>query len=154
MNNKIKLLISILIALGIGFISALFTKDSMELYTNLELPPLSPPSSAFPIVWNILYILMGLSSYMIYMSRNSLRTPALGAYFLQLVFNSIWTFVFFNSQKYFLGILVLIILIILVLIMISCFYQIDKKSGYLQLPYALWLLFALYLNIGIWILNV
>ncbi len=153
MNNKIKLSLSILIALAIGFLSAIITRDSMEVYTNLRLPPFSPPSSLFPIVWNILYVLMGISSYQIYISNSVKKNSALGIYLVQLLFNSVWTITFFNYQNYFLAMIVLIALIIMVIVMIVCFYQIDKKSGYLQFPYICWLLFALYLNAGIWILN-
>lgn len=153
MNNKVKLAVSIIIALALGCISTWITRDSMEIYTNLELPIFSPPSTVFPIVWTILYILMGISSFMIYVSNSRMKNTALLIYIVQLLFNSIWTITFFNLENYGFAIFVLIALILMVIIMMLYFYKIDIKSCYLQIPYLLWLMFALYLNVGIWLLN-
>ncbi len=156
MYAKIKLrplIISISISLGLGILSGLLTMNSFNDYKNLNLPPLSPPSFIFPIVWTILYILMGISSYIIYTSNNENIHLALRIYDIQLIVNLMWPILFFNFKQYLLSFIWLVLLIILVTIMIIKFYKINKFSGYLQLPYLIWTLFAGYLNLGVYILN-
>ena len=101
------------------------------------------PSWIFPVAWTILYLLMGVSSYMIY--REDKEIPKI--YFIQLVFNYLWIIIFFFLNKYILSFIWIIILIILVIKMIKEFYQINKVSGYLQIPYLVWLTVAAYLNL-------
>ena len=151
MNLK-KLIISIFIPLAVGGLSALLTKNGMDAYKLLEKPMLAPPSIVFPIVWSILFILMGISAYLIYNS-NSTDDKALTLYGAQLIFNFFWTIIFFSLKLRLLAFIWLIILIILVILMIKEFYKINKTSAYLQIPYLIWLLFAAYLNIAIYILN-
>ena len=146
------LIISIIIPLFIGILGSLFS-NSGSAYKMMIRPPLSPPGFIFPIVWSILYILMGISSYRIYESDCIEKESALFIYIIQLVLNSLWTVVFFNLRLYFLAIIWVIALIILVIIMIKKFHRIDKLAGYLQIPYLAWLLFALYLTIGVYTLN-
>jgi len=155
--NKIKskstLIISILIPLAIGVLSALLSGDMSLEYSSVNKPALSPPSFIFPIVWTILYILMGISSYIVYMSDNKNKEIALKIYALQLFFNFFWSIIFFRFSQYIISFLWLIVLIILIIIMIYQFYKINKTSSYLQIPYLLWCLFASYLNFMVSQLN-
>lgn len=147
------LLASLLISLGVGGLAGLFSSGSSELYRELNLPVLSPPSAVFPIVWTILYILMGISAYMIYISYDPNKHNALRVYGLQLLLNFIWPLVFFNMQSYLAAFIILVLLWLTVLIMIVLFYRINPIAAYLQIPYLLWLTFAGYLNLAIYILN-
>lgn len=147
------LIISIVIALGAAGISAWITGDSMDVYKALKLPPLAPPEMVFPIVWTVLFILMGISSYLIYISRSKNKKTDLTIYIIQLVVNIIWTPLFFNLKLYLLAFIWLILLWCLVWIMVIMFYRIDKKAALLQIPYLIWLTFAGYLNLAIYLLN-
>ena len=154
MKNNIKtLIISILIPLLTGGLAGLLTSKSMVIYKHLNLPPLSPPGFIFPIVWTILYILMGIGAYFIIISDSSTRTEALRTYALQLVLNFLWTIVFFNMRNFFLAFIILIALWALIIKMIITFKEIKPLSGYLQIPYLLWVTFAGYLNFMVFILN-
>lgn len=151
---KIKSLITNLtISLGTGLLSALLTKDSMSVYENINKPLLSPPSIVFPIVWTVLFTLMGISSYLIYNSNSSNKTDALKIYAFQLIVNFIWPILFFNFQVYLISFIWLLFLWILILFMIINFYKINKSAGLLQIPYILWVTFAGYLNLMVYILN-
>lgn len=154
MTIRIKpLLISLLISLGVGGISGWLTKDSMEVYQQANQPPLSPPGIVFPIVWTILFALMGISAYLIYLSSSPQRGRALGLYAAQLVVNFLWPIFFFNCQWYFFSFLWLLFLWVLILAMIITFYPISKPAALLQIPYLLWVTFAGYLNLGVALLN-
>ena len=154
MKNNIKtLIISILIPLITGGLAGLLTSKSMVIYKHLNLPPLSPPGFIFPIVWTILYILMGIGAYFIIISDSSTRTEALRTYALQLVLNFLWTIVFFNMRNFFLAFIILIALWALIIKMIITFKDIKPIAGYLQIPYLLWVTFAGYLNFMVFILN-
>lgn len=147
------LIISLLISLGGGSIVGLLTRSSMSVYDDIVLPKFAPPSILFPIAWSILYILMGISSYMIYESRSHLKDKALTVYFLQLIINFLWPFVFFGERMFYLAFVILIVLWILVIYMIKLFYDIKPVAAYLNIPYILWLTFAAYLNLSIALLN-
>ena len=151
-QNKSTLIISILIPLAVGSLSALLS-GNISTYSTLNKPALSPPGFIFPIVWTILYILMGISSYMIYISNSPDAPKALKIYFLQLFFNFCWSILFFGFSQYLLAFLWLVILIILIYIMIKQFYKINPTAAYLQIPYLLWCLFAAYLNFSIYTMN-
>lgn len=152
MKKEIKnIIIAIIIPLGLGFIFSLFT-NSGTVYKQMIKPPLSPPGYLFPIVWTILYILMGISSYLIY-KKVGLDNKAIKIYLIQLFVNLFWTIIFFNFRLYLLAFLWIILLIVLVATMIKEFYKIDKKAAYLQIPYLIWIIFASYLNFFIFILN-
>lgn len=153
MKNKKELIISILIPLGVGALSAFLTRNSMDIYENLLLPPLAPPSWVFPVVWTILYILMGISAYLVSQSDSFYRNSALRIYALQLFVNFFWTLIFFNFEMYLFAFLWLMLLLLLIIMMILCFARIDKKAALLQIPYLLWVSFAAYLNLGIYLLN-
>lgn len=149
------LIISIAISLGIGFLSSFLAQNSMEVYMPLVKPPLSPPAWLFPVVWTILYILMGVSAYWIYKSDadEKEREKALSLYAFQLFFNFLWPIAFFNLGNYLLAFIILVILWLLIIAMIRQFYKIDKKAALLQIPYLLWVSFAGYLNLAIYLLN-
>lgn len=151
--KKKSLIISIIIPLLIGGISAFTTNDQMTIYHNLNRPSLSPPGYLFPIIWTILFVLMGISSYLIYISDDPKRENALLIYSFQLFINFCWPLFFFNLQNYFLALMILLVLIILVIVMMYCFYSIKPLACYLNIPYLLWLCFAMYLNFFIFINN-
>lgn len=147
------LIICLLIPLAVGGLSALLTMGSMEVYGNLNQPPLSPPGFLFPIVWTILFILMGISSYLIFVSDDRNKTKALIIYAVQLVFNFVWSLIFFNMQSYLFAFIWLVILWALIIVMIVSFWKISKPAALLQIPYLLWVTFAGYLNLGVYLLN-
>lgn len=146
---------SILIALAVGGLSALLTKDSMERFSALNQPPLSPPNWLFPLVWSILYILMGISAARVYEASapREEKRHALIIYAAQLVLNFFWSILFFNLARYFAAFVWLLALLAMVLAMILSFSPIDRLAAKLQIPYLIWVLFAGYLNLGVAILN-
>ena len=151
---KIKdLLISIGISLGVGLISSLLTMGNQNIYDYINVPPFAPPGWLFPIVWTILYVLMGISSYLIYVSGDYRSNDALKVYGIQLVFNFFWSIIFFNLQNFLFAFIWIIILWLLIIWMIYKFYQIKPLAAYLNIPYLLWVTFAAILNISIVILN-
>ena len=150
---KKSLIISLLISLGVGGLSALTTMGSMDIYKYLDKPLLAPPSIVFPIVWTILYVLMGISAYLVYESNTENKSSALLIYGVQLLVNFIWTIFFFLLNYRLIAFFIIVILLILIIIMIIKFYNINKLSAYLQIPYLLWVIFATYLNFGFYILN-
>ena len=155
MWQKIKpYVISIAIALAVGGLSAVFTSGNMNIYDTLNRPPLSPPMWLFPVVWSILFILMGVSSAMVYVKKDETDVSgALKVYALQLIVNFFWSIIFFNMRAYLFAVVWLALLWILILIMIISFRKIKPLAGYLQIPYLVWVSFALYLTIMIYLLN-
>lgn len=151
--KKRSLIISIIIPLLVGGISSFVTNDQMSIYSKLNRPSLAPPGYFFPIIWTILFVLMGISSYFIYISDTPKRENALLIYTFQLFINFCWPLFFFNLQNYFLALMILIVLLILIVVMLYCFYQIKPLSCYLNIPYLLWIFFAMYLNFFIFINN-
>ena len=126
----------------------------MKAFESLNQPPLSPPGWLFPIVWTILYILMGIASYLVFFTEteeNKFR--ALAVYVLQLIVNFFWPIFFFGFELYFFAFLWLLLLWILILWTIREFRKINEMAAVLLLPYLLWVTFAGYLNFGIWWLN-
>lgn len=142
---------SILIPLIIGGIVGLLISGSID-YNPLEKPFLAPPSIVFPIVWTILYILMGIS-YGILMSNSLVDARINFIYYLQLFFNALWPIAFFILKWRLFAFVWIIALAILIIIMIVKFYDKNKISGLLQIPYLIWTLFATYLNLSIYLLN-
>lgn len=147
------LIISLIIPLAVGGLSALLTKNYMNLYETITQPPFAPASWLFPLVWTILYILMGISSYLIVISDSISKTEALTLYVISLVLNFIWSPVFFIGQNYLIAFIILVILWYTVFQMIQAFYKIRPLSAILQIPYLIWLTFAGYLNLAIYFLN-
>lgn len=148
----------LLIAIGIPLVligggSALATMNAMEQYGTIQKPPLSPPGWLFPVVWSILFILMGIASYLVWRSDSPNRGTALTVYGIQLAFNFLWSLVFFCMRSYSLSVGILLILWLLILVTTILFYKIDRRTLWLMLPYLLWVTFAGYLNIGVAVLN-
>ena len=153
--NKRLLLLCIAIPLIVGIVAGLLTRNSMEVFSVVEKPPLAPPAWLFPVVWTILYALMGISSYIVLTSDASQEEikSAMQLYAYQLVVNFLWPTFFFNFGWYLFSFLWLILLWVLVFLMIRKFYDINRIAAYLNVPYLVWLTFAGYLNAGIWLLN-
>ncbi|MBR1930567.1 MAG: tryptophan-rich sensory protein [Lachnospiraceae bacterium] len=151
-NNKKALAIAILIPLAVGGLSALLS-GGMDIYSRINKPSFAPPGILFPIVWAILYVLMGISSYMIYESMSPNKESALQIYGLQLFFNFFWSIFFFRFEWFLFSFVWLLALIVLIAVMIRRFYLIKPLAGYLQIPYLLWCMFAAYLNFMIYRLN-
>ena len=150
--NKIKIYIkSILIPLLVGSLVGLITSGFMD-YDMLQKPFLSPPGALFPIVWTILYILMGIS-YGILESNNLTDSEIDFIYYMQLGINALWSIIFFIFKWRLFAFIWIILLILLVISMIRKFYEKNKTAGLLQIPYLIWILFAAYLNLGFYILN-
>lgn len=149
------LLVSIAIPLAVGGLSAFLTKDSMMDFEALIKPPLSPPGWLFPAVWTLLYILMGIASYIIYQSGGNeiIKRSALSAYALQLFLNFFWSIIFFNMKNYLFAFIWLIALILAIVATMLRFKRISNTAFYLLIPYLIWCIFALYLNFGIYLLN-
>ena len=117
-------------------------------------PPLSPPGVVFPIVWGILFALMGIGGARIYQTpASNARSRALKLFFIQLAFNFCWSIIFFNLQWFGLALVWLIVLWGLILWMILWFSKVDPLAAWMQVPYFLWVSFAAYLNLGVWLLN-
>lgn len=145
----------IVLAEAVGGLSGWLTREGSKLYqTTIRQPPLSLPGIVFPIVWGILFALMGIGAARIYMAPPSLvRTRGLRLFFLQLFFNFFWSIIFFNLQAFGFALLWLLALWALILLMILTFRKTDPLAAWLQLPYLLWVTFAAYLNFGVWMLN-
>lgn len=139
----------------VGAFSSLLSGNFSSFYGELVKPPLAPPGILFPIVWAILYALMGISAYTIYVSYAEIaeKTKALTLYVMQLFANFMWSIVFFRFEQIGIAAVVAILIVILVAVMIEKFYKIQPLAGYLNIPYFLWLIFAAYLNIGFLVLN-
>ena len=145
---------SIAIALVVGGLSALLTNMGMDSYRAAEKPALTPPEMLFPIVWTILYILMGISAGRIWIaSKDKQHNSGLLVYLVQLIFNFLWSIFFFNLQFYGFAFFWLLLLWALIIVMIVAFSKTDKIAAYLQIPYLLWVTFAAYLNFMVWMLN-
>ena len=152
--NYKKLIPNIAVPLIVGGLSALFTMKGMEDFKALNKPPLSPPGWLFPVVWTILYLLMGVASYLVCVSGKPARSKtALTVYGIQLGFNFLWSIIFFSVKAYLFAFIWLLVLLALIIINAVLFYRIDKKAGYLLIPYILWVTFAGYLNFAIYLLN-
>ncbi len=142
---------SILIPIIVGGVIGIIVSQFMD-YDVLQKPPLAPPSIVFPIVWTILYILMGIS-YGILKSQNKVDDEINLIYFIQLGVNALWSIFFFVFKWRLFAFIWILLLAILIIIMIIKFYNKNKIAGLIQIPYLLWVLFASYLNIAFYILN-
>lgn len=148
-------IIGILIAEGVGALSGWLTRNGAKTYsTTILQPPLSPPAMVFPIVWGILFALMGISAARIWRAPPSrARTKGLALFGLQLAFNFFWSILFFNLRAFGFALLWLLVLWALILWMLLTFRKVDRIAALLQIPYLLWVTFAAYLNLGVWLLN-
>ena len=150
----------IAIPLGGGFIISLIARDTMMKFGALNQPPLAPPAWLFPVAWTILYVLMGVASYLIYAkyrdggkAKKSLAKAGLIVYGAQLVLNFIWTPIFFNAGLYWVAFAVLAVMWVLEIALMAISFRISKPAFWCLLPYLLWTCFAAYLNISIAIIN-
>ncbi len=152
--NWKKLLLCLALPLAVGGLAALLSGGT-ELYKELNRPPLSPPGWVFPVVWSILYLLMGYSSYRILESGADPAQirKALILYGVQLAVNFLWPLLFFGGQLYLSALLVLTLLWVLIFLTVRAFSPIDELASDLLIPYLLWVSFAWYLNLGIFLLN-
>lgn len=151
-KNRTTFIIALLIPLAVGILSSILSGD-MSLYSKMNQPSFAPPAILFPIVWTILYLLMGLSSYIIYTSDSPMKETALTTYGIQLFFNFFWSIIFFGFGQYLAAFIWLVVLIVLIIVMIYQFYQIEPLAAYLQIPYLIWCVFAAVLNFAIYRLN-
>lgn len=144
-----------LLSLGAGALSGWLSRDGMALYaTAITKPPLSPPGWVFPVVWTVLYILMGIGAARVSLSPPSRqRSLGLNLFVIQLAVNFLWSPIFFRFQAFGFGFFWLLLLWVLVCGMILVFSETDPLAGKLQGPYLLWLTFAAYLNFGVWYYN-
>ena len=145
----------ILLSEAVGALSGWLTREGTKAYqASILQPPLSPPGIVFPIVWSILFALMGIGAARVYLtSPSGRRTRALAVFLLQLLFNFFWSIIFFNAQAFGFAFVWLIILWVLILWMIRAFFKVARAAALLQVPYLLWVTFAAYLNAGVWLLN-
>ncbi len=148
--NFKSLLLCIVITFFIGSFFALFINSNSYVDLNKAI---DVPGYIFPIVWIILYLIMGISLYIIYESFGYNKKDAIKTYFLQLLVNSFWTLIFFGFKLYLFGFIWILLLIVLVIMMIIKFYNINKFAGLMNIPYLFWLFFAAFLNLSIVILN-
>ncbi len=149
------LLLALALPLAVGGFSAFLTRDGMKAFAALKQPPLSPPAWLFPVVWTLLYLSMGLASYLVWVSgvSDKRRDRALTVYGLSLAANFLWPILFFTVQAWGAAFVLLLLLWVLVGIAALLFGAIVPRAGKLLLPYLAWLTFAAYLNLGVWLLN-
>ena len=145
----------VLLAEGVGALSGFLSREGTQRYLKTVIkPPLSPPGTVFPIVWTILFALMGIGAARIYrMPPSEARSRALQVFLIQLGVNFFWSILFFNWASYAFALVWLLGLWGLILWMIRLFYLLDRPAALLQIPYLLWVSFAAYLNYGVWLLN-
>ena len=149
------LLICVAIPLAVGGLAGLLSRGGMEVFASLEKPPLSPPGWLFPVVWTVLYVLMGIASYLVFTSGADRKTvgSALRVYGVQLVVNFLWPIFFFNFGWYLFCFIWLLLLLLLILITFARFWKISIPAACLLIPYLIWVVFAGYLNLGVALLN-
>ena len=148
-----KLVISIAIPLLTGILSSLITGNNMAEFELMNKPPLSPPGFIFPVVWTVLYILMGISYYIVSEAKGKNSGDAKLLYGLQLFVNFFWSIIFFSLKAYTFAVIWTILLLVLVISMTVSFYKVKRIAGYLQIPYVIWTAFATYITVAISILN-
>lgn len=158
MNKKIKprlLIICLLIPLAVGALSAFFSREGMEHFDSVRQSPLTPPPVVFVVVWTLLYLSMGLASYLALTSRvpRPHIDSAMRVYALQLTLNFFWSIFFFGMMAYQFSFIWLVWLWVAILFNIAAFYRISRPAGILLVPYFLWVSFAGYLNLSVYLLN-
>ena len=150
--NWKRLITITIITFLVGSFFSFLTMNNMSAFKELE-KPINVPAIIFPIVWSVLYLLMSVSCYITTESNDKNKDKAIIWYGINLVVNSLWSLIFFGFGTYLLSFIWIILLLIIVIIMMAKFYNIDKKAAYLNIPYILWIIFAGYLNFGIYLLN-
>lgn len=150
-----KFLISIALPLGIGVIAGMFTAQAVpEWFASLNRPWFSPPNWVFGPVWTFLYLLMGISFFLIWKQEaNRSRQLALVVYFVQLLLNFAWSFIFFYFKMIGLALVEIVLLWLTIVAMLVLFYRVKPAAAYLNVPYLLWVTFATILTAGYFWLN-
>lgn len=140
---------------AVGALAGFLTREGTKLYNQrIVKPPLSPPPIVFPIVWALLYALMAYGAARVYLTKPSAeRSRSLRLYLIQLAFNFFWSILFFNLEAFGAAFVWLAALWALILMTLISFRRVDRTAAALQYPYLLWVLFAGYLNLGVWMLN-
>ena len=152
MSKKLKTYITfILIPLAVGGLSAFLTRNNMDVFDTVTKPPLTPPAVVFPIVWSILYILMGIGAARVYIKNP--KSSAISVFGINLFFNFFWSIFFFNLRAFGFSFFWLLALLAVVIVMTVKFYREDSAAGLLQIPYCVWLVIAGYLNLFICLAN-
>ena len=143
------------VPLAVGGLTSLLTRKSMDVYKIIKLPPLAPPGWLFPVVWTILYAVMGYSAYLVTHSygETAQKKTALTIYWTQLALNFMWSIIFFRFEALWLAFVVIMALWVMIIAMILSFRKISPLAAYINIPYLLWVSFAAYLNWGVWVLN-
>jgi len=154
-KNVVALIVSVLLAQGVGFLSGFLSISPSNAYENFNKPAFSPPGWVFPVVWTILFFLMAIAAYRIWMKGKSGEDvkKALILYGIQLFLNFLWSIIFFRFRLYAIAFLELLLLLVFILLTTFEFYSIDKPAAYLMIPYIAWVSFAGVLNYAIWMLN-
>ncbi len=148
--------VGIAIPLAVGTLSAFLTMGNMDIYNSITVPPLAPPSWLFPIAWTILYVLMGISSVMVFLKRELFPEDVrrgLYAYGVSLVLNFGWSIIFFNAGAFLFAFIWLCVMLYYIVRTVIFYLKADKLAAFLQVPYVLWVMFAGYLNFAIFLLN-
>jgi len=156
LNSVIKLVVSILASFAAGGIGSLFTLKAIPTwYAGLEKPPYTPPNWAFGPVWTTLYILMGISVVLVWQDGLAINGVLLAytLFWIQLVFNALWTIIFFGMKSKGGGVIVITVLWLLILATMITSFRVSGCAGALLIPYIVWVSIASYLNIGVWLLN-
>lgn len=154
--NPVAFVINIAIPLAVGATGAFFTASSVKTwYTTLNKPSFNPPNTIFAPVWTTLYIIMGISAYLIWQKRHTIKhfPRTIAIYAIQLILNLMWSFIFFYAHQIGVALFEIIILLLVVITNALTFYKIDKLAGLLFIPYILWVSFATVLTYNIFILN-
>ena len=152
MSKKLKTYITfILIPLAVGGLSAFLTRGNMDVFDTVTKPPLTPPAIVFPIVWSILYVLMGIGAARVYLKNPN--SAAISVFGVNLFFNFFWSIIFFNMRAFCFAFIWLLALLAVVIAMTVKFYREDKAAGLFQISYCIWLLIAGYLNLFICLAN-
>ena len=154
-NNIVKFIVCILLPLAMGSLSGLLSISSMmDWYPSLNKPFFNPPNSIFGPVWTILYLLMGISIYMIWVNKtNTNKIFAVIIFIIQMILNFLWSLIFFFLRRPDLALVDILLLFVSIYIMIQAFKKINVFAAYLQIPYLVWVGFASILNFSIWIMN-
>jgi len=154
--KPVAFLINIVITLGIGVLGGLATSESVKTwYPTLNKPSFNPPNWLFAPVWTSLYILIGIAAYLVWIKRDKIAhfPRVLAIYFIQLILNLCWSFIFFSLYEIGFALFEILILLIVIVVNAIAFYKIDKWAGYLFIPYILWVGFASFLTYSIFMLN-
>ena len=153
-KNIIKLIIAIAVSFSAGIIGSIFTSSSIPTwYAAINKPSFNPPNWIFAPVWNALFLLMGISLYLVWINKSKLKKKAITLFGIQLGLNALWSIIFFGLHSPLAAFIEIIILWIAILLTIIYFYRISKTASYLLMPYIIWVSFAAVLNFFIFLIN-